>query len=326
MDMSTAAADPSDSEGRWLDTGVDCARSDPDLIDDEPSRPHRGPVRRFLEARGTIGGHRAPHRRIRLETADGVSLSAVWLPGPSAQAAPGNVPAVVLAHGFAAQASKPAYARLADELSRELAVLALDLRGHGGSDGACTFGVAERHDIAAAVAAMRTAGHRFVAALGVSMGATAVIHAVATGTRVDALVAISGPGFARTNPDTDPLRRLDRRVRSPLSRAALRAALGVVVEPPRRWPRWEDPATLMRQVAVPHLVIHGRDDSWFPVGDAEALAAGELATLWIENRFGHAEDGFTDRFARRLRGAIVGAAHGDDFPPGRQRGQDLGSW
>ena len=103
------------------------------LLDDAPA--HRGVVRAFLETRGVVGGHHAPHAEVRLLAADGTDLAATWLPGPHADA-----PAVVLAHGFAAHRRKPAYARLADGLADHAHVLALDLRGHGHSRGHTTLG------------------------------------------------------------------------------------------------------------------------------------------------------------------------------------------
>lgn len=260
-------------------------------------------MRRFLEARGTLGGHAAPHRRRRILTADGVWVSAAWLPGPAARQPCRDVPAVVLLHGFAASARKPAYARLADVLQRDASVLAVDLRGHGRSQGASTLGDRERHDVAAAVAALRGDGHRHVSVVGVSMGSTAAVHAVATGTEVDALVLVSGPGFLPSEPRTAPLQALHRHWHSPVSRAAMRLGLKVRVAPPSRWSQPRDPADLVPD-DLPTLVVHGCDDAYFPVGDAWALAAGERAVLWLEEDFGHAEDGLSPVWCARLRDAL----------------------
>ncbi|MBY5161120.1 alpha/beta hydrolase [Salsipaludibacter albus] len=274
--------------------------------------PVRGPLRRFLEARGTLGRHHAPHRRRRLHAADGVWLSAVSLPGPARWRDPATVPAVVLLHGFAASAAKPAYARLADELSRDLAVLSVDLRGHGRSAGSSTLGDAERHDVAAAVAALRADGHRHVTALGVSMGSTAAVHAAATGVDVDALVLVSGPGWFDEEPATEPLRQLHRHWHSPWSRLVMRRALHVDVAPPATWSEPRHPADVL-PADLPTLVVHGRDDSYFPVGHGEALARGDRAVLWVEPVFGHAEDGLTPEFCHRLADAITSAAEAGGF-------------
>lgn len=285
-----------------------------DVPTDEPTaRPHRGPVRRFLEARGSIGGHDAPHWRRRLRTGDGVWLSAVWLPGPTATSPAVEVPGVVLLHGFAASAAKPAYARLADELQRGAAVLAVDLRGHGRSRGASSLGDRERHDVVAAVDALRADGHRHITVLGVSMGATAAVHATATGTRPDALVLVSGPGFIHPEPRTEPLQQLHRHWHSPTSRTVMRLALRVRVAPPAGWARPRHPADLVPD-DLPTLVVHGHDDPYFPVEDARALARGDRAVLWLEYGFGHAEDGLSSAFCRRLGSALETVVDTGTFP------------
>lgn len=81
-------------------------------------------MRRLLEVRGLVGGHRAPHVHTRLRAADGTRLVGTYLPSG------GDGPAVLLAHGFAAHRSKPSYARLADGMATRMPVLALDLHGH----------------------------------------------------------------------------------------------------------------------------------------------------------------------------------------------------
>lgn len=250
-----------------------------------------------------MGGHATPHRRRRILTADGVWVSATWLPGPAAGRPCGEVPAVVLLHGFAASSRKPAYARLADVLQERATVLAVDLRGHGRSEGSSTLGDRERHDVAAAVAALRGDGHRHVTIVGVSMGSTAAVHAVATGTRVEAMVLVSGPGFLPPEPRTAPLQALHRHWHSRASRTAMRLALRVRVAPPSTWTRPRHPADLVPD-DLPTLVVHGRDDAYFPVGDARALAGARRAVLWLEDDFGHAEDGLSPAWCVQLREAL----------------------
>src|SRR6056297_1553022 len=111
-------------------------------------------------------------------------------------------------------------------------------------------------------------------------------------------------------PGSVPSRPLDRLWRSPVRRAALRAALGIRVAGPKRWNRPPHPVELAGTMGVPLLAVHGEDDPYFPSGDATALAtAGGIGSLtWHRPAgFGHAEDGFTAGFARELAAAIVGA-------------------
>lgn len=113
--------------------------------------------------------------------------------GLRAWVAPGDPrrPAVVLVHGVGD--SLESYRDQAEVLrARGHAVLLLDLRGHGGSDGApMTLGGHERDDVRAAMAHLRRAGlapSGFVL-MGCSMGAVAALRAAALEPDVRAVVA-----------------------------------------------------------------------------------------------------------------------------------------
>jgi uncharacterized protein len=260
-------------------------------------------MRRYLEARGVVGRIDRPHVTARLLTTDGVALEGSYLTGSGT----GDI-AVLLAHGFAANRRKPAYARLASALAEQAPVLTIDLRGHGGSAGACTLGDREARDVEAALHWLRGVGHDRVVALGVSMGATAVLHAVAAGAVVDGMITVSAPGWFRDPPDTVPLQRLHDVWSSPVRRRALRVGLGVRLEGPEGWSSPPHPVEMLEGVSVPYLAVHGHDDAYFPASDGAALvaAAGDAALGWLEPAgFGHAEDGFSPAFNRRLSAAIA---------------------
>lgn len=278
-----------------------------------PGRRGRGPVRRFLEARGHVGGHLVPHVETRLVTADGTTLSASYLPGPGGP----HGPAVVLAHGFAANRRKPAYAYLADGLAQRMSVLSLDLRGHGRSGGVSTFGDREALDVAAGIAWLRAYGHPWVAAVGLSMGATSVLHAGSRGAAADAVVVVSATARFRVPAETAPMQRLSDVWHTPWKRHGLRALLRVRIVSPAAWASPGHPEELVTALAVPLLVVHGEDDAYFPVADARALAAGSggPAALWIEPAgFGHAEDGITAGFVEALSDALLRVRADGRFP------------
>lgn len=276
-------------------------------------RHSRGLLRRFLETRGLRGGYRRRHPRVRLRTPDAVVLAGSYLRGPGSGA-----PAVVLAHGLLAHRRKPSYARLAEALTAHVHVLALDLRGHGQSRGRCTLGDLEALDVATGVAWLRSLGHRWVGAVGVSMGATSVLHAtLAHRPRADAVVAVSAPSHLGTH-DTDAMRRLADLWGTGWKRAALRLLLNVRLVAPGDWRRPPDPVEAAAGVPVPVLVVHGEDDRYFPLHQAEAVAAaaGDRGTLWREPAgFGHAEDGLTQEFAATLGRALETVARTGSFPP-----------
>ncbi len=286
----------------------------------------RGPLRRYLEARGVLGRIERPHVTARMLTSDGVGLEGSYLPGPS-----GDGMAVLLAHGFAANRRKPAYARLATTLAEHATVLTIDLRGHGGSGGACTLGDREARDIEAAVRWLRGVGHDRVVAVGVSMGATAVLHAVSGGSgrqgdgagarrrdlEVVGVVTVSAPAWFRDPPDTLPLQRLHGVWTSPVRRHALRMGLGVHLDGPAAWTSPPHPVEMLGRVRVPFLAVHGHDDPYFPATDAAALvaAAGGQSVGWLEpTGFGHAEDGFTPAFGQRVGLAITELSATGAFP------------
>lgn len=277
-----------------------------------PSRRYRSPLRKFLETRGTLGGHRASHVETSLLSRDGTVLAGTYLPGPRTDA-----PAVLLVHGFAANRRKPSYAYLADALSRDLHVLALDLRGHGESAGVSTLGDREWHDVAAGVAWLRAYGHRQVIVVGMSMGGTATVHALSRGVPADAAVVVSAPAWLREDPESEAMRELQAVWQSTVKRHAMRLLIGVRVVAPTSWVAPPDPAVAIRGVGQPVLVVHGADDSYFPVEDGRALAAGAggPATLWERPAgFGHAEDGIDAPFAVALARAILHAARQGRFP------------
>lgn len=275
----------------------------------------RGHLRRLAEVRGLVGGHRAPVEAVDLRADDGVPLRA-WLVGRTS-VEPRT--AVVLVHGFAAHGRKPAYARLADGLAARHRVLSIDLRGHGRSGGRSTFGAAEARDVAAGIAWLREHGHDRVVVVGVSMGGTALFHAlVRRDVDVDAAVAVSTPAWVGRT-DAAPLALLDDVWRTRWKRWGLAAVAGVRIVAPDELDGLDHPAVLAAQVRVPLLVVHGEDDHYFPLRDADELAAAAAGpvTVWREPRFGHAEDGLSRRFARRLGRAIEAAVRTGRFPARR---------
>jgi uncharacterized protein len=272
--------------------------------------------------RGIVGGPSRPHRSVDLVADDGTALAASLIDPPRVGA-----PSAVLAHGFAARADKPAYARLADGLAARFGVLSLDLRGHGGSAGQCTFGDDEALDVEAAVRWLRENSGGPVVLVGVSMGGTAVLHALARGLDVEAAALISTPAFfGRTS--TPPLAQLDDLWRSGWKRRALAVATGVRLRGPEHWNGLEHPVDLAARTDVPLLVVHGEDDHFFPPSDAEALvgAAGGPTTLWHEQvGFGHAEDGLTPSFSRQVGRALEIAVIDGRVPDRRPSGPALRS-
>jgi len=209
-------------------------------------------------------------------------------------------PTAVFLHGLLGWHRKVRIVRFVEALARRFVVYAFDLRGHGASGGASTYGALEVRDVEAAVRSAR--GDRPgepVVTLGVSMGGVAVIRHAALRRGVDAVVAVSSParwdghpsravGRLRWMGSTGPGRRLAR---------SMGVRLGVL----DRWP--ESPEEVVGRIApTPLILVHGRDDHFFEEEEAWRLyrKAGEPKRLLLATRFGHAEDGLTAALAERL--------------------------
>lgn len=205
---------------------------------------------------------------VALRAADGVRLAAdLW---PTATAAPS---AVVLAHGFGAHRRDPAVLAMAHELrAAGHAVVTYDMRGHGASDGLCTLGDLERHDVAAAAAAARDLAPRVVL-VGASLGAIAVLRHAVDDAGLAGVVTVSSPARWRVRSPRAAVAALLTRTGAG---RRLARRLGVRLDPTWRWP--EPPDRLAARLAAPLAVVHGTGDRFMPESEARVLhAAGSGA-------------------------------------------------
>jgi pimeloyl-ACP methyl ester carboxylesterase len=240
---------------------------------------------------------RVPAHVFAVLTSDDVQIVGTRL-GPN----DADRPAVVLVHGLMGWHAKPRFAVFAEHLTEWFTVYAFDMRGHGGSGGVSDYGGAEIHDIDAVVALARREGHTKVVTIGTSQGGIAVLRHAGLLGGVDSVVGISSLAYWDWRGGADPLarRQLDARIGSRSGRAALRA-WGVRL--PENWDEPESPEEVVGKIApTPVAIIHGIDDHLFAPDHARRLyeAAGEPKRLLLGDRFGHAEDGLTPAFERRL--------------------------
>jgi pimeloyl-ACP methyl ester carboxylesterase len=263
-----------------------------------------------------------PSSLLSVTTSDGLRISGSVIGDPSPER-----PAIVLCHGLLGWHRKPRIARFGEALTPWATVFLPDLRGHGRSEGICSYGVDEIEDVEAVVHRVRERGHALVATVGVSMGAIAVVRHAALIGGVDAVVAIST--LARWGPHDDSPERVVswRRMRRFTDTGRGRRVLaGIGTRLPERWDRGEAPEEVVAKLApTPLLIVHGRDDHLFGPDEAIRLfeAAGEPKRLLLADRFGHAEDGLGSRLARRVARELVtgwglpwhGPGHGVGEPP-----------
>lgn len=213
--------------------------------------------------------------------------------------------AFVVVHGFTGAGNSPKITPLLPSFTRSGAVLALDMRGHGRSEGATTMGMDEVLDVDAAVRALRERGYSTITTVGFSLGGAVVTRhaALAPSLRhqpeyaADATISVSAPAFWYYQ-GTRPTRLVHSLIFNKAGRAALRARGTTVGSDP-----WPEPAPMSPEEAAaslskfPYLIVHGDRDHYFPMEHADALwrasAANPLAERWIWPGFEHAESGMT---------------------------------
>ena len=218
----------------------------------------------------------------------------------------GGPVAMVFCHGFLGWHRKARLVRFQEELARMFTVYAFDLRGHGGSSGLSALGALEHLDVDAVVQKARADGFEGVVTLGASMGGIAVIRQAALLHGVDAVVSVSAPALWDGH-DSVSVRRI-RWLTGTRSGRRLLQTSGVRVSP--RWRCAHAPADLVGRIApTPIVIVHGRDDHFFDEEQAWLLyrRASEPKRLLLASRFGHAEDGFSPAFARRVAAAVLGS-------------------
>jgi pimeloyl-ACP methyl ester carboxylesterase len=235
---------------------------------------------------------------VQLRTSDGVRLHAAYW--PSGERGLG----CVVAHGFTGSSRNAHVRRICRGLAAHgIGVLCPDFRGHGRSSGFGTAGAEEIHDVAAAVAQLRTTGYRRVATVGWSMGGTAVLRHAGLGGDTDAVVSVSAPGlwFER---GTRPMRVVHWMFESRTGRTAARVLRRTRVAAAAWSTVPESPAEVAGAIAPrPLLIVHGDADRYFPLRHAEALAAAApSAEVWIEPAMGHAEVATTAVLVDRIAG------------------------
>jgi alpha-beta hydrolase superfamily lysophospholipase len=233
-----------------------------------------------------------------LTTADGLHLAARrWPPVESPRAA------VVLVHGFTSSMSDPRLSPVAnavyDARPGGVEVLVYDGRGHGRSDGVCTIGDLERHDVAAAVALARERCRRVVA-VGSSLGAVAVLRHAVTDPDLTGVVLVSSP--ARWELPKTPQGLLSVGLtRTALGRAITQRFLHARLS--AQWTWIEPPVALVEQLACPIALIHATRDPLMPARSSRILyeAAREPRRLVLRPRFAHA---YGDWCAAPVRDAV----------------------
>ena len=261
---------------------------------------------------------RSPAQHRWLLTRDGVPVRAELVLSAASQPPSEQSMVLIVVHGFNASLDDDPNVAVALVLSQVCDVIAVELRGHGASRGQSTMGSREILEVDRAVAWARALGYGRVVTLGFSMGGAIVLRHAGILGGVEAVVSVSAPAF-RHYRGTSVTRRLDFAVNHRLTRTILRHGLGTdIAKPPWSNPWPMSPGEAAERIGqTPLLVVHGRDDAFFPLEHARLihrahetarLAAtehGEPANsvrsdLWVEDNFGHAEASASPELLRRI--------------------------
>lgn len=227
---------------------------------------------------------RVPETVESFRAADGVTLRAT-------RRRVGSRHAVLVVPGILMHRDCPEHRLLAERLTTVADVLTLDVRGHGDSGGAFTWGEREPGDVATVAATLRREYQR-VGGLGFSYGGYHAVLAAARERPFDAVALVAAPrslflldhnfltcGLLRSLPVM--LRRRRRRTRLGRFRFARRPA----------------PEGLVDRIApTPLLIAHGSDDWLIPPKHARVLyaKAGEPKRLALIEGGLHAETMLAD--------------------------------
>ncbi|MDQ6839092.1 MAG: lysophospholipase [Actinomycetota bacterium] len=211
----------------------------------------------------TEDDHRPDPPTLTLATTDGVDLLIRRWAADRPRAV------VVLVHGFAASTIDRAVERQAEALvAARYDVLSYDSRGHGRSNGRCTLGDLERHDVAAAVNEAGGDG-RAVILVGASMGAIAALrYAASADAHVEGVVAVSCPATWRAPRSAQGV------LATGLTQTRVGRAMALRLMSVRVAPGWSDPlppVSLVERIDVPVAIVHGSRDRFIPPGDGAEL-------------------------------------------------------
>jgi pimeloyl-ACP methyl ester carboxylesterase len=231
---------------------------------------------------------------ITLRTVDGHRLHGdIYHPGGTSRGG------VVVAHGFSAHRRLDVVVEQAQALADAgFTVLTYDGRGHGTSDGECTLGRLEAHDVDAAVIHLRDRVER-VAAVGASMGAIAVLSHATADRALAGVVLVSIPSSWRSV-FTPRAFAAAMFTRTPAGRAFMRRATGTRIS--ARWQSAGVPTLQVKHVGVPVAIVHGRQDAMI-----RSLAAVEVYDAALEPRRIELVDGMGHAFCPAAVPAVTRA-------------------
>ncbi len=233
---------------------------------------------------------------VEIRSADGVRLAGWWMPNGKPERAP-----VVILHGLgASKAHMIDYILLAQEQGNP--TLAIDFRGHGGSDPSLTsIGFYESRDAEAAMEFVRTRGAGDSVLWGTSMGAVSALLAAARDGSAAGVIA-DAPFDTYRNTVLHHAKLFYGLSEFPLITLAM-----PMIESRARFRVDEvDCLRAAEQIRAPVLVLAGEEDVRMPPEMVKTIydrAAGQKE-FWIIPGEGHENRGFGQEFREKIAGFL----------------------
>jgi len=233
---------------------------------------------------------------VEIQTEDGFRLTAWWMPNGKPERAP-----VVILHGLgASKAHMIDYILLAQEQGNP--TLAIDFRGHGGSDPSLTsIGFHESRDALAAMQFVRTRGAGDPVLWGTSMGAVTALLAAARDGEAAGVIA-DAPFDTYRNTVLHHAKLFYGLSEFPLITLAM-----PVIESRARFRVDEvDCLRAAEQIRAPMLVLAGEEDVRMPPEMVKTIydrAVGPKE-FWVIPGEGHENRGFGKEFREKIAGFL----------------------
>ncbi|MEB3238208.1 MAG: alpha/beta fold hydrolase [Candidatus Sericytochromatia bacterium] len=268
--MGSTPTTPTSSPVRWTPPGLRFARLASRLL----GRRFPGLVAQVAR-RGFLMPRRLPAREWEL-AGIGCGQPFEFLPGLAGLRWPAAGPRILCIHGWEGRSSH--FVAIAERLAEcGFDVMSLDGPGHGRSAGKLAHPVA----FAEALLAVDAVHGPFHAAIGHSMGVSALLYARMLGLRIDRMVCLAGPLRA-----AEVLERfMDMMELVTPARERFVAMVEKLVRQPASLLELD---LLAPHLGVPGLIVHGTADPDVPWTDSEQLAAAwPDSDLMLLEGFGH---------------------------------------
>ncbi len=234
--------------------------------------------------------YRLNHRHFHVYAEDGVKIAGVHLSPRKSETL------LIYVHGFMSGKNHRRVPDFVEACSTFTDVMAIDLRGHGDSEGGSTMSDREVLDVEATVAYARSLGYQRVITVGSSMGGASVIRHAALYQDVEAVATIGA--FADTT---------DAGLRLLYTSGQFGQTWSYVTRKTRldRLPHHDDPPYMLVERIAPRplLLIHGEWDPTVHPNSAKMLfaRAHEPKEIVMVPRAGHDHPHLNAATADRIR-------------------------